>query len=54
MVSGNDDMLPTVGSEEAESHPPGYEGSAGQPPYIREGLYILTTKKSRSTLDLWR
>ncbi|KIO17418.1 carbohydrate-binding module family 13 protein [Tulasnella calospora MUT 4182] len=52
MVSGNDDPPSKVGREETEGQPPGYEGSDGQASHFREGLYILTNQKSRSTLDL--
>ncbi|KIO23032.1 carbohydrate-binding module family 13 protein [Tulasnella calospora MUT 4182] len=52
MASGNDDPPSKVGSEEAEGQPPGYEGSDEQASHFREGLYILTNQKSRSTLDM--
>lgn len=52
MGSGNDGSRPKGESFETEGQPPSYEGRDGQSPHVREGLYILTNKKARSTLDL--
>lgn len=52
VLFGNNDSRLEGGSNKAENQPLGSEGNDEQPLQVREGMYILTNKKSRSSIDL--
>lgn len=52
MVSGNSEIQSKMEVEESQGQPPRYEDRDDQVMSVREGLYTLTNKKSRTNLDL--